>query len=346
VAGRAVPSPVGFATTAAALPAAVGAFATLFRQHRLDAVYIAHPLFHVIAGFGARAAGIPAICHLQGIAQSGQRIKVLRPVYRALCRASGCTVVAISRAVADAYGGPARQRPRVIPNGIDTARFRPLPPDPQRFAALGVPLDGRPVVGLVGTLESIKRMERLPEFARYLLAARPDARILVVGADLGDPSSLPPGSPGARPSPYVRSILDGLAAGGADGRVVLAGRRDDVPELLAGMDVLVHFCDREGFGLSLAEAGAAEVPVVAFDAAAVAEIVEDRVTGLLVPDPQDFAAMAARVVDLLADPDRRRALGTQARQRVQARFSEAAFVGAFADLLRQCIADRSIVHAR
>jgi len=100
------------------------------------------------------------------------------------------------------------------------------------------------------------------------------------------------------------------------------------------MDVLVHLCDREGFGLALAEAGAAGVPVVAFGTAGAAEVVQNGRTGLLVPDPSDIDGLADRVLDLLANDDARRALGEAARLRVVQRFSQEAFVAAFCRLFR------------
>jgi len=132
-------------------------------------------------------------------------------------------MVAISQAVADALG-PVRGRPAVvISNGVDVGRFAPGPPDPARFAALGLPLPGGPIVGLLGTIEPIKRVHLLPNLAAHVLRDRPDARFLLVGADPGDPSGRAPGAPGSRPSPYVRRVLDGLRDAGVANRVVLAG---------------------------------------------------------------------------------------------------------------------------
>lgn len=333
------PSPGGFLTATASAPRAILDYARLFRRYRVDVVYLAHPLSHVLGGLGARLAGIPAVFHLQGVVRTG-RLRPILPAYRAACLASGGTIVAISKAVADALGTSGARHPIVIPNGVDVERFRPRAPDPARFEALGLPPpSGGPIVGLLGTLEPIKRVHLLPALARRVIDARPDARFLVIGTDLGDPSGMLPGAPGSRPSPYVRRVLDGLRDEGIADRVVLAGRREDVPDLLAGMDVLVHLCEREGFGLALVEAGASEVPVVAFDAAGAAEVVADGLTGRLVQDPNDVAGMADRVIELLDAPATRSALGAAARTRVRERFSEASFVAAFCRLFRSLAAE-------
>ena len=94
---------------------------------------------------------------------------------------------------------------------------------------------------------------------------------------------------------------------GLGGSVHFLGNRDDVPEILAALDVLVH-CPTapEPFGRAVAEAMAVGKPVVAARAGGLPEIVEHEVTGLLVP-PGDVAACAAAVTRLLVDPDAARA---------------------------------------
>ena len=72
IAGRTWPSPPGFLTSAAAAPLAIRAYSRLFQVHRLDVAYLAHPLSHVLGGLGARLAGVPAVCHLQGVVRGGR----------------------------------------------------------------------------------------------------------------------------------------------------------------------------------------------------------------------------------------------------------------------------------
>jgi glycosyltransferase involved in cell wall biosynthesis len=102
------------------------------------------------------------------------------------------------------------------------------------------------------------------------------------------------------------------------------GHRDDVPEILAALDVLVHVPSApEPFGRVVAEAMAVGKPVVAARAGGLPEIVEHEVTGLLVP-PGDPSACAAAVLRLLADPALRARLGTAGRRRAEERFDPAA----------------------
>ena len=101
--------------------------------------------------------------------------------------------------------------------------------------------------------------------------------------------------------------------------MALLGERADVPELLAAADVFVLSSASEGAPLSILEAMAAGLPVVASNVGGIAELVEDGVTGLLVPpaDPVRLAQALARVLD---DRDLRQRLGTAGRARARERF--------------------------
>jgi glycosyltransferase involved in cell wall biosynthesis len=107
---------------------------------------------------------------------------------------------------------------------------------------------------------------------------------------------------------------------GLGGRVHFLGNRDDVPEILAALDVLVHVPSApEPFGRVVAEAMAVGKPVIAARAGGLPEIVEDEVTGLLVP-PGDVAATAAALTRLLRDPALRARLGAAGRRQAEQRF--------------------------
>lgn len=126
---------------------------------------------------------------------------------------------------------------------------------------------------------------------------------------------------------------------GLDEAVVLAGERGDVADLLARADLFVLSSTSEGLPLSILEAMAAALPVVATSVGGVPEAVEEGETGLLVP-PGDPVRLAAALERLLVDPPLRRRLGANGRARVRERFGLEEFRQAHVDVYRRELARR------
>jgi glycosyltransferase involved in cell wall biosynthesis len=118
---------------------------------------------------------------------------------------------------------------------------------------------------------------------------------------------------------------------GLAGRVRLAGEREDVAELLADSDVFVLSSRSEGLPVSVLEAMAAELPVVASEVGGLAELVVDGETGILVP-PGDVQALATALGRLVAEPELRRSLGAAGRVRAETSFDLASFRQAHLEL--------------
>jgi phosphatidylinositol alpha-mannosyltransferase len=186
----------------------------------------------------------------------------------------------------------------VIPNGVDV----------ERFSAPAAPLpdldDGRFNVLFVGRLEKRKGLRYLLRAFQRLKAARPDARVVVVGAYTQ-----------RQRQGYERWVEE---AGLRD--VVFAGYApsDELPRYHHSAHV---FCapntGNESQGIILLEAMAAGCPVVASNIDGFAEVMTDGVEGRLVR-PKDPEALAGALLELAADPDLRRAMGERGRQRAQA----------------------------
>jgi glycosyltransferase involved in cell wall biosynthesis len=123
--------------------------------------------------------------------------------------------------------------------------------------------------------------------------------------------------------------------------VELVGERNDVPELLAGSDVFVLSSSSEGLPVSVLEAMAAGLPVVASGVGGLAELVEHEESGLLVP-PEDPEQMGAALALLIADPGLRQRLGAEGRARAESLFDLPAFRRAHVDLYRAELAQRGL----
>ncbi len=194
---------------------------------------------------------------------------------------------------------------RVLYNGVDVGRFRPRP-DAQGLAAARARLGLSPeneVVTSVGQLIEAKGMSYLIDAAAEL-RDRPQLVVLIVGD--GDRRS---------------ALADQVRRLGLGERVRLLGGRDDVDEILAVSDLFV--CPSvwdEALGYVNLEAMAAGLPVVASRMGGIPEAVRDGETGLLT-SPRDAKALAEAIERLLADPERRQAMGRAGRRRVEESFS-------------------------
>lgn len=179
----------------------------------------------------------------------------------------------------------------VIPNGVDTTRFRPPEVEDRQAARSRHELVGEPTAVYVGRVVEGKGVDTLLDAFGDVRDQVPDARLLVVGD--GD----------------LRAGLEAVAGPG----VHFVGGVADVARELWASDVFVLPSLAEGLPLSLLEAMACERAVVSTDVGAAREVVGDA--GRIVP-PGDRSALSSALTELLADPELRRRMGTRGRRRV------------------------------
>ena len=204
------------------------------------------------------------------------------------------TIVTVSQFERDAGLAAGVGRPeqyRVIHNGIDLGRYGAAPN----------PVPGRIV--MVGRLAPPKRPGLAVRALAEIRRALPKAHLDLVGDG------------------PLRNEVESLAvAQGVREAVRLLGTRKDVPDLLSGAACFLLASDYEGCPLSVLEAMAAGVPVVATAVGGVGELVVDGETGVLV-EPGRPDLLAAALEALLREPDRALSMGAAGRARAQARFS-------------------------
>lgn len=214
---------------------------------------------------------------------------------------------------AEAVHAAGRQLPiTVVPCGVDPERFRPLSEAERRSARqrLGLPVDAELIVG-VSRLVPRKGFDTAIRAVARLARRRPDVLLAIAG--------------GGRDEARLRRLAAEL-----DAPVHFLGRVShvDLPSLYGCADVFTMLCrnrwgglEQEGFGIVFVEAAACGVPQVAGDSGGAAEAVADGETGIVVRDPDDAQAAAEAFELLLADGDRRRAMGAAARRRVLEEFA-------------------------
>ena len=162
---------------------------------------------------------------------------------------------------------------------------------------------GAPVVGNIAALVPHKGQRHLIEAAHIVVRKLPDVRFVILGEG------------------ELREALERLIKEyRLEKHVLLPGFRTDVLGCLKSFDLFVMSSVTEGLGTSLLDAMACSRPIVATEAGGIPEVVENGVTGLLVP-PRDHAAMADAIVTLINDQGRRRQMGDAGFARVNERFT-------------------------
>jgi len=189
-----------------------------------------------------------------------------------------------------------------VRNGIDLARFRGEFDSAPLRRELGLAEDDLVAI-FVGRLTPRKGHAYALEAAPSVLAAIPGFKLLFVGE----------GELETELRRRARTL-------GIEDSVVFAGFRRDIAELLAASDLLILPSESECLPLTILEAMASGLPVVAGDVGGVSEEVEDAVTGLLV-QPRDADGLAKAIVAILGAPDHGAGLGAAGREKVEAEFS-------------------------
>ena len=245
----------------------------------------------------------------------------MRGINRHLLRGVG-RVIAVSRAVAESLrrnGVIEPSKITVIHNGIDVDRFASAAADGIRAA------DSPVLVGTVGHLAPIKGHDVFLRAAALISARRPEVRFIVIGEDK---------SPQMGHRKFLESLVAELGLGGS---VAMPGWHDDIPSVLSSLTLFVSAARSEPFGLSIVEAMAAGLPVVAAASEGALEIIEDGLTGKVVPvaDPE---SLAAAINSLLDDPSERSRLGDNALLAARQHYSLARMVNDTERVYREVLA--------
>jgi starch synthase (maltosyl-transferring) len=263
-------------------------------------------LFRAHLALAAAARHVPGLVTVATEHQADPRGWALWLLRRATRRASAVTTVSDGvRRHLIAHGFPA-DRVRTVANGINVEEIDMAAPAARR--ELGLP-EGARVAAFVGRLTQQKGLDILLAAMRQLVAVRPELHLLVAGRGRSEKINEP-------------RLAD---------RVHFLGWRNNVPALLKAADLVVLPSRWEGLSLVLLEAMAARRAVVATRVEGQGEVIEDGVSGLLVP-PEDPAALGAAMERILADAALGRHLGEAARRTVEQSYTDRKMAARYAAL--------------
>ena len=213
-------------------------------------------------------------------------------------------VVAVSRKIARKmrFAGIAQGKILLIENGIDLERFTNNAPPEAIKESLGIEKDAL-VVGTIGALTKEKGHQYLLRAVLKVIRIYPQAIFLLVGDGIERPS--------------LEKTVSSL---GIKDSVIFAGMRKDVPKILSIFDVFVLPSLNEGLPMALLEAQGAQIPVIASYVGAIPDVLQDGVTGVLIP-PKDPQAIAEAIIMILSDKQLASRIAKKGFERVRDNFS-------------------------
>lgn len=279
------------------------------RRHGIDLVHTQLETVTVHGGIAAKIVGLPTVHTLHTFAYPEATSKEIRrsEVAWFALRNFHDKIIAVSAAVGDyavAKGRVPPERISVLYNGIDTSSFRRRN-EADRAAVrntFGIPADAALVV-TVAVLRREKGIQFLIEAWPDILEAVPNAYYLIVGA-----------------GPFESQLKSLATTYKLTNRVLFAGARNDIPEILGGSDLFVLPTLDDVLPTVLAEAMASGLPIVASRVGGVPEMVEPGKNGLLVA-PADQTQLAEACVRLLRTPDEALRLGQGGQDVAETRFN-------------------------
>lgn len=253
----------------------------------------------LLGGVAAWLAGVPTIWHVRDRIENDYLPAPVVHMFRLAARLIPTRVIAVSGATLETLPGV---RGVAIHNGTVFENFDDLP--------ARLPFAGEaPVFGIVGRLTPWKGQHIFLRAAALVRAQIPDARFQIVGASLFGEQD------------YEGELRELAVQLGLEDSVEWLGFRRDIPQIVAGMDALVHASTTgEPFGQVLIEGMAASRPVIATNGGGVPEIVLDGQTGILV-SMGEVELLAAAMLELWREPERAQTMGELGRARVQREFT-------------------------
>jgi glycosyltransferase involved in cell wall biosynthesis len=286
------------------------------RAQRYDIVHTHNAKAGVIGRLAAYLAGVPIILHSMHLLswqdmeadRSGWwpqlkaalqgRIYFGAEKFAAALSDMVITVSQLNREEAATAGLAPRHKLATVYSGIEYDRFRVVVDKAEKCRALGLS-PTQPIVGIIGRLSPQKAPLDFVAAAKAVLAQRPDVQFLMVGD-----------------GPLSQEVH---AAIGAETRIKLLGYRDDVPELLAILDIFALSSLWEGLGRALTEAMSVGIAVAATAVNGIPEIVHHGETGLLSP-PAEPQQLAKNILWLLNHPQEAAAISRRGQEQVLPHF--------------------------
>lgn len=282
------------------------------RKNNIDLIHAHTRVTQVMGALLRRLTGRPYLATCHGF---------FRPrLSRKWVPCWGDTVIAISKAVETHLVrdfGVSAEKVALIESGVDVGEFAPADEEIKKECRARFNLGAEPVVGMVARLSGVKGQDILIEALKKVVFRIPDVKALLVGE--------------GKTENTLRRMAGRL---GLSGHVRFFSVVNRTAEMLSLFDIFAVPSRQEGLGLSVMEAQAAGLPVVASRVGGIPSLIEDGKTGILV-DPENSDALAEAIIKLLQDKNRRKEIGMAGREFIKQTYSADKMVDATIKLYQQ-----------
>ncbi len=266
--------------------------ARLASAHHVDLIHTSNLWSNYYAWQAGRILDIPIVSHVRDILKPERIHKYLFHKFH--------KVIAISERTKKplVLGGIPSEKVEVIYNGVDLPRFS-LDSRNNDILRQEYPLREH-LVGLIGRIEPFKRQKEFIHVIAEVLRARQDVSFLIIGDTAENQSG------------YFREVQKTIEEYDIGHHVVFTDYRRDMPEVLASLDILVTL----SAGGVVMEAMASSIPVIGTDLGSASEMIDDGVTGFLLPQ-DDVHAVSEAIIRLLGSKSTRDEMGKAGRKRAE-----------------------------
>lgn len=280
------------------------------KEHDVDLVHTQLEFANILGNISARLLHLPSVCtiHVMPALDVKAKSKLHQKLEWFVLNHFCDRVISVSEEAREYHlqiSGAATGLVSTIYNGIDLSGFLSLDRAVERGnvrAELGIPSEAS-LLTTVAVLRPPKGIQYMIRALPAILASNSNTYYLVVGD----------GS-------HREALIEEVKNSGVGDRVIFAGMRRDVPRLLSASDIFVLPTLTEALPTVLAEAMAAKLPIIASRVGGVPEMMTDGQNGCLV-EPEDVEGLARACIDLLANPEKRTAMGAEGWKIVNQKFN-------------------------
>jgi glycosyltransferase involved in cell wall biosynthesis len=275
-----------------------GTLKKLIQKEGIDIIHAQTRVTQVLGGFLSRATGVKVVTTCHGF---------FRPRwFRKMFPCWGEAVIAISKPVAhhlSADFGVPQNKIHLIANGIDLDRFVMTNEQMRREARQKTDIGDKPLIGIIARLSDVKGIDVLIKAMPLILKEIPSSNLLIAGQGPQEVA--------------LKKLTQDL---GLSACIHFKSTVNQTQDLLCAFDVFVMPSLMEGLGLSVMEAQACGIPVVASRVGGLVDLIEDGKSGYLVA-VNDPKALADRIIEVLRAPQQSKVMAQQARLNIEQRFS-------------------------